>query len=277
MESRPDGSRQGQRHSFWALRAATLSAYVHTALDFMVPAECQACCQFLGDQRVAIFCRACWDAIPVITEPYCLRCGLPFPPPSSAHPTGRTVCGGCRRSAPFFDRAWAAAYYDGVMQEAILHFKFKHKDQLGRPLAQIMLDQFPANLDLSPYDLVLPVPLHISRQRQRGYNQAAILAKHLAKCLHLPLMRNNLRRIRPTSPQTSLTSRKARLANVKDAFWVARPTRLRGRNVILVDDVMTTGVTVNECARTLKKAGVRSVLVLALSRRVLSSSQPQHS
>jgi ComF family protein len=243
-----------------------LSQWLQIALDFIFPAECVYCHGFLGDQRVAIFCRSCWDAIRLITKPTCPKCGQPYPTETVLRYTPHFVCGDCRKTPPFFDRVMAITFYQDVLQEAIQQFKFHHKTSLGKPLAHLMLTHLTPDVDLSPYQAILPVPLHKIRQRQRGYNQAAILAKILAQHFHLPLLTNNLIRIRHTHSQALLKGRKERQENVKNAFQVVNPSVLQDKQVILVDDVMTTGATVNECAKTLKQAGVKSVLVLALSR-----------
>jgi ComF family protein len=174
----------------------------------------------------------------------------------------------------FFDRTIATAYYETVLKEAIHQFKFNHKIGLGKDLAQLMITHLSEELTLSQYHAILPVPLHKIRQRQREYNQSAILAKHIARHCKIPLMVNNLIRIRHTDSQALLEGQKARQANVKNAFQVTHPASLRDRHIILVDDVVTTGATVNECSKTLKKAGVKSILVFTLSRPDFHSYSP---
>jgi ComF family protein len=169
------------------------------------------------------------------------------------------------------DRTIAAVYYDDVVRAALHHFKFNHKTALGGPLAELLLASLPNDMKFSHYHAVIPVPLHPSRQRQRGYNQSAILAKYVAKRMNVPIMSNNLRRIRPTDEQALIAGRDARRQNVEQAFQVTSPASVQGKSVIVIDDIMTTGATVNECARVLKKSGAASVLVLAVARRVLRS------
>lgn len=216
-----------------------------------------------------MICASCWNAISLIWPPCCPRCGIPYSVESAFRSTPGFLCKDCRTATPHFDQAISVGYYSGVLEEAIKQFKFHHRTALGRPLAQLMLTHLPSSLDFSGYHAIIPVPLHPTRQRERGYNQAAILAKELSQHLHVPLLRNHLRRVRLTEHQTAQTGRKARQANVKNAFQVRSPEALQDKDLILVDDIMTTGATANECAKTLKHAGARSVLVLALSRRVL--------
>jgi len=241
---------------------------MHVALDFVFPAECQYCGEFLGDARVLLFCRTCWEQIPVITEPTCSLCGDLLPEKLL------NLCKHCQSTPPSMDRVIAATYYESVVRTAIHQFKFCQKTGLGKPLGQLILSRLPANLDISAYQAIISVPLHPQRQRQRGYNQSTILAKEISKTLQIPLIRRNLRRIRQTDEQALLTDRKSRHVNIKGAFRLVDPSSVAGKAVIVVDDVVTTGATVSECARILKRAGAQSVIVLTIARRVLRPYSP---
>lgn len=243
-----------------------MSVWWHTALDFIFPARCVYCHHFVGDERVLIFCRSCWDAMPFITTPGCRCCGQPFSSEMVLRYTPEFLCGDCRASPPYFDRAVSATYYEGVAREAILQFKFHQKVGLGKYLAHVLMTQIPSRLNIAAYDLILPVPLYRTHHKQRGYNQAAVLARYVAHHYNLPLASHNLLRIRQVKAQSQVKGRQARRDNVKNAFHIREPQAIHNQQVILVDDVLTTGATVNECAKTLKKAGARSVLVLTLSR-----------
>jgi ComF family protein len=248
-----------------------ISCWLQTALDFVFPAECEYCHGFLGDDRVVIFCKSCWNTIAFITEPGCPQCGRPYASEAVLRKIPHFICGECRTTQIFFDRVFAAAYYERVLKEAIHQFKFNQKTRLGNPLVQLLITRFPEEIDVRTYHAVLPVPLYKIRQRQRGYNQSAILAKSISQYYQIPLIVNNLIRIRNTDSQSLLKGRKERQENVKDAFRVTSPVSLRDKHIILVDDVLTTGATVNECSKTLKKAGVKFILVLTLSRPAFRS------
>jgi ComF family protein len=127
-----------------------------------------------------------------------------------------------------------------------------------------MAERVAVLLDLSQIDTILPVPLHRSRERERGFNQAYILAKVLSRRYGVPILKGVLGRIRPTPPQTG--KRRERMRNVRGAFQVHYPERIRGQSILLIDDVYTTGATVNECAKVLMKAGARAVWVYTLAR-----------
>lgn len=211
-------------------------------------------------------CRDCLRAIKPWDGPACAMCGLPFAS-SQASPEG--ICSPCRSNPPHFDRARSFGIYTYPLRDLILHLKFRRRERWGYLLGE-RLASLAARLDiLDDSPLVIPVPLHRSRERERGYNQAELLAKGLCAKLKGPgapsLAQRVLARKIPTAPQSGLRQA-ARRENVRGAFVVARPERLRGRSVIVVDDVMTTGATASACAATLKHAGALRVIVLTLAR-----------
>jgi ComF family protein len=171
-------------------------------------------------------------------------------------------CPECVAALPPFDYARAAGAYTGVLRDALHAFKFDGKGALARPLATLMLEQCGALLG-PDVDALVPVPLAPPRERQRGFNQAALLGGHLSAASGVPLESRWLSRGRSTRPQTELTASERR-ANVARAF--AASPRVAGAHVVLVDDIVTTGATVGECARTLRVAGARAVGVLAVAR-----------
>jgi len=248
-----------------------LSSWIQTALDFLFPAECAYCHHFAGDDRILIFCKSCWESIPRIGPSVCPRCGKPYRSTSVLRHTPDFLCGDCRVSPPFFDRVFSASPYDSVVKEAIHQFKFHQKPGMGKPLAQLLMARLPDNIDWTRGYIILPVPLHKTRQRQRGYNQSTILATHLARRYHLKPMYNNLIRIRATKAQWPIKKYHQRKQNVKNAFRLRFPERITGQHLIVIDDIFTTGATVNECSRILKEAGARSVLVFTLSRAGLAT------
>jgi ComF family protein len=156
------------------------------------------------------------------------------------------------------------------LQEAICLFKFRGKVALAPALAQLMVDRLPL---FDSVDLVIPVPLHPKRLREREFNQSLLLADRIARRLGLPLSYANLVRIAPAPAQTTL-SRKRRLKNLRGAFAVRRPDAIAGKRILLIDDVFTTGATVNECAKTLRKAGAGDVFALTLARTVDTNLVP---
>lgn len=150
------------------------------------------------------------------------------------------------------------------MRQAILAWKYGRKVAVGRHLGVFMAEAAYGRIDVASYDCLIPVPLHQQREKERGFNQALLLAEALSRCFGVPVERKALVRSRSTNPQEG--NRKAREENVGGAFQVVRPERVVGRRILLVDDVYTTGATVNECAKVLVKAGAEEVAVYTLAR-----------
>jgi len=170
----------------------------------------------------------------------------------------------CRLQPPAYSKAWTPYAYQTPLKEAIVLFKYKGKVSLASPLAERLLEGLGT---LPPLDLILPVPLHPHRLREREYNQSLLLAHRVSRHFNIPLSYTNLIRIRHTAPQVSL-KRRERLKNLRRSFAVQSPSEIAGRTILLIDDVLTTGTTVNECAKALRKAGSGPVYVAALARMV---------
>jgi ComF family protein len=197
----------------------------------------------------------------LIRTPLCKRCGIPFYTELGED----HLCGRCIDSPPPFTAARAAAIFDGPVRELIHRLKYNRRVQHRLPLARLAVRRLTSFIAESGADLVIPVPLHVKRLRQRGFNQAVLLGEIAAREWELPLMRRNLRRIRWTEPQINL-SLAERLANVRGAFSVSEPLLIRDKRIILVDDVYTTGSTVSECSRVLTAAGASEVFVVTIAR-----------
>ena len=233
-------------------------------LQWLYPMDCAECRRPATDRRVPSFCPACWDSIRPLEGPICPRCGRPFGSPLALAYSPAHHCGPCRASPPAFDCAFSPYAYEGTLARAIHLFKYHKCVSLARPLADLMLvwrDKIPS------VDLVLAVPLHPKRLRVREFNQSLLLADRIASSLKLPLSLRHLVRGRETVPQTELP-RTERVRNVKRAFAVRYAEQLQQRSVLLIDDVVTTGATVEECAKELRRAGVKSIVVWTLARRI---------
>ena len=224
----------------------------------------------------ARFCAPCEASLVPLRSPRCPRCGEPFAAPD----TGDHLCGNCYRRKPPFARARAYGLYQGALAEGIRRLKFSAEFSLARGLAGLLAEAFLRELPDSSYDLVIPVPLHRRRLRERGFNQSILLARALCRRHRLRLDRTTLVRTRETAPQYGL-SRRQRELNVKRAFALQAPGIIAGRRVLLVDDILTTGATARECARTLKRAKAAGVDVLTLARAGKAPpgarSEPPHS
>jgi ComF family protein len=234
--------------------------WLDTALDLLYPRACVAC----GAPDPSPRRHLCWDcaaAVPVIQPPYCSLCGDPV----SGRIDHEYVCALCSSRPVHFDLARSAARYDGALAAAIQELKYRGGLWLADDLADLLVATVETHLPGGPFDDVAAVPLHAVRRRERGYNQAGLLASALARRIGRPVLHGALRRVRPTPTQTRLTVLQ-RAANVQNAFEPARRRWMEGRRILLVDDVMTTGATVNECARALKSGGAARVFVVTVAR-----------
>jgi len=233
-------------------------------LSVVLSAACAACGELLLHPTRGPVCGRCWQSILPLTPPLCERCGDPLP-------TWRVLsvplasCPRCRRGPRIVDRARAIGPYDGALRAIVHALKYEGRRSLARPLGRMMRER-GGDILLGATCLVA-VPLHGSRRRHRGFNQAA----DLARAIGLPVV-PALRRVRATATQTGLPAAR-RHRNVRSAFAATRAAgRLKDAVVILIDDVSTTGATLDACARALKEAGVREVRALTAAR-VVSLSQ----
>ena len=243
------------------LRAAW-NSLVRRTLHAVLPVECAACNVALTDDPVAFFCRTCWGTIRPLARPTCPCCGLPFASDVALTYSPDHRCQSCRQRPQAFTQAWACYAYEPPLQQAIHLFKYRGKVVLAEALGTLLRQAWHRPPD---FDVLMPIPLHPSRLREREYNQSLLLADELNRDLGLPLVYDNLVRLRATPPQTEL-SRSERLANLRRCFAVQRPADVIDKRVLLIDDVMTTGTTAHECAKALRKAGAGDVYVVTLAR-----------
>jgi ComF family protein len=241
---------------------AQLSGMLRHAMHLVLPVRCAVCAEVLTDDPVPFFCRSCWEGLKPLTGPSCPRCHRPFASEATLLYSPQHHCRTCRLRPPVYTEAWSLYPYVPPLQQALHLFKYKRKAILVSTLGTLLRH---GTALLPPVDLLMPIPLHVSRLREREFNQSLLLADQLNRNLGLPLSYDNLVRIQLTVPQTDLP-RKARLNNLRKAFALARPQDVKDKSILLVDDVFTTGTTINECAKTLRKAGAANVYGLTLAR-----------
>lgn len=240
------------------------------ALRFVLPVECLTCGRSLSTDPVPFFCTACWQDIHPLQPPACARCDQPFVSPAATAYTPNHYCQDCQQRPPAFQRAWTLFPYLPPLRDAICSFKYRGKHTLAKPLARLMINALPCELEV---DMIVPVPLHPTRLRAREFNQSLLLADQLGRHLARPVSASHLIRITATDPQTTLT-RKSRLRNLRNAFDIRQPQDLTDQRILLVDDVFTTGTTLNECAKALRKAGTGPVFALTLARTIDTALVP---
>lgn len=230
--------------------------------DIVFPLRCIACGAVVIEEDIC-FCPDCFAGIKFIRSPICSCCGVPFAG------TGEKdhICGECLQLSPAFSAVRAVGQYETVLMDVVHKFKYGGKTAVGEKLGKLMAGfSYPA-FNIMDYSLIMPVPLHPRRLRQRGFNQAVILAREISRRFSIALDFSSLKRVVFTNPQVSL-GKEEREANVKAAFAVADPGKIIDQKIILVDDVLTTGSTVKECARALLKHKAEQVAVLTLARAV---------
>ena len=242
-----------------------MSLFLEKLAHFFLPPQCYCCGDFLEEGQKGI-CPGCLSGVRWIAPPFCTICGIPFLSPGAEnHP-----CGACLRKERYFTEARALGYYEGSLQEAIHRWKYEGKVHLTTLLGQWMAEGLDRYWGASRFNLLIPVPLHTERLRERGFNQALLLVKELSRRTGISYGKRILRKGRPTNPQVSLSGPE-REREVKGAFFVVEGETVKDKSILLVDDVYTTGATANECSRMLLTAGGERVDVLSLARTVMRS------
>jgi ComF family protein len=231
-------------------------------VDILYPKACLVCKKRLTDNSVDnLVCFECWGKIKRNLPPFCHRCGRQL----SRKNLTKSICPACVKTTLHFDRAFSPCVYEGAVKELIHEFKYKDKDYLGSTLSKLMIDFIKEyELPMDIIDFIIPVPLHKVRFREREYNQAQILSNHIGREFKRTVLSDILIRNRYTKQQTEIEPEK-RLSNVKNSFSVMQNGVFNGKNLLLIDDVLTTGSTVSEAAYALKNSGANIVFVLTLA------------
>jgi ComF family protein len=232
-------------------------------LDIIYPKICLICKKNLKNiQAIDNFiCLECWRKIKRNLPPFCYCCGRHL----DSKYFSKHTCPDCARRRLHFDRAFSPCVYDGVIKELIHEFKYKGKDYIGRILSSLMIEFIKEyNLPMDYLDFIVPMPLHKTRLREREFNQAEVLSNYIAEEFKKKVLTNHLIRNRATKTQVELEENQ-RLLNVKDSFLVKEKEYVKGKNLLLVDDVLTTAASSSEAALALKEAGANIVFVLTLA------------
>lgn len=248
-----------ESHPFRVAVSRRLGPSCQRFLRLLLPASCLSCGRSLPGSAPLGLCAACHGRLAPLPRRACAVCGLPL---AAADPPPGYACGACREQPPQFDRLLAAWAYQEPLDAVVRGLKFRRLDYLGRHLAEGIAGALGE--ELAGFDAVIPVPLHWRRHLARGYNQAEGIARPLAARLGLPCL-SALSRRRPTPRQTSL-GRDERLGNLRRAFEIRDPRRARGLRLLLVDDVATTGATLDAAAAVLRRAGAASVTAVVAGR-----------
>jgi len=240
----------------------TIHEYLHASLDLFYPRFCLHCNINLNNSLEQYLCTGCKESITYVNENYCIKCGTILGPYITSSATDG--CFFCKGKNFHFDTITAIAHYDDIMKTLIHKYKYAGQKFLHKTFNELALQKTKTAGIADKTDVIIPVPLHWLRKLQRGFNQSELLARGLHRSYCKPLSINNLLRVRNTMSQTKLSKNK-RQQNIHNAFYIRDPESIKGKRILLVDDVYTTGVTSEECANFLKKAGAQSVHIFVLA------------
>ena len=257
--------------------SSNIISFFSALVDFLYPPFCFICKNDTFGEDKKFVCESCLDQIEEIEPPFCMKCGRSFLSKEAFRNIDKPVCGRCREKSGkiYYDRTIGLGRYDSVLKELIHLYKYNKKKELEKILAVLLMKKIKADSKTLQADLIVSVPLHWLRKRIRGFNQSEELGRYISKELKIP-MANYLKRRKNTKPQIGLTGEDRR-KNVRNAFrvsWLARRLgysynykfhSIKDKSIVLVDDVVTTGATVNECSKVLKRAGAKEVKVLCLA------------
>lgn len=238
-------------------------------LNLIFPLDCRICEKPIRESKGYSICEDCFKDIKLIDRPYCVKCGKPFLISTDLFKQDREIlCVDCKRKKYSFEFARSVGVYHGILKECIHLFKYYGEKKLAGPLGKLLIDYLVKNQEFKKViDLIIPVPLHKNDLKGRGFNQSILLSRTIGNYFSIPVKEEILIKKKLTSSQVNL-SKKEREKNILRAFSVERTEEIKDKNILILDDIFTTGSTVEECARELKKAKARNIFVLTLARSV---------
>jgi ComF family protein len=262
----------GSLSKFWTRLACWLADAGDPLVSIAFPAPCRLCERLLLTSSRVPICEDCLASFAPIPQPFCTSCGRWIVSPQAAQ-SRQPLCRLCLLKTYAFDRARSYAVYDGAMSQAMILLKYEAIEPLGRWFADRLVEVAGRESEALAADVVVPVPLHRDRQRERGYNQVDLIAGPLARRLGLPYRSVLLVRSKPRPDKLHLSLHE-RWTSVRGAFAARPGSRVDNLRVLLVDDVMTTGATLDACARALRRAGAAAVYALTVARAARGSPMP---
>jgi len=233
------------------------------SLNLIYPLNCVICGKRLNFDDSSYLCVDCYYKIIRNNPPFCVKCGCSLTKKKKIN--SDYVCINCQSKEFYFQRSWSVTKYSGITKELIHLFKYRRQRYLAKPLGKLMTDFIETNLDLQPIEILISVPLHSKKLRQREFNQAELLTKEISKQTHIPIS-HNLIRIKQSLSQTILPEEK-RFSNIAGVFKIKETKEINRKSILLIDDVFTSGATANECALVLKQGGAKRIEVLTLAGR----------
>jgi len=241
--------------------SSRLKSWADAGMNFFYPAICQICREQRATSSEGYVCADCWTDVRFIQPPFCERCGLPY----EGEITTAFECDNCREMELHFRSARSAVAARSVVLDVIHRYKYLRALWFEPFLADLLIRQAKPILETEKWDLIVPVPLHRLKKREREFNQSERLADRLSRATNIPVNSHLLERVEFTRTQTQLT-KSQRMANVRSAFQMRPGKKLAGEKIIVLDDVLTTGATTSACAKVLQKAGAGEVCVWTVAR-----------
>lgn len=236
--------------------------WIENLINYLLPICCSYCSNLLSNK--ALVCHECWPKLTFISAPLCACCGYPFN--LNISDEKNSLCLNCIQNPPHYDSARSLIKYDDISRKIIHHFKYYDKTHLAEYFSQLLQSQMNNNTE---YHMVIPIPMHRLKRLFRLYNPAQILAQSLGNRLSLPVRCDILSKTKLTKTQTKLT-KKQRIKNLRGSFKIHKAEHIKGKSIILVDDVITTGTTIELCAKLLRQAGAAEIHVCSIARTVLN-------
>jgi ComF family protein len=242
----------------------SVKGWLNAGLAFVYAEVCQLCGEARATPAEGYVCAGCRARVRYIEPPFCERCGMPY---EGAITTRLAECANCCETVLHFRSARSAVVARDQVRDAILRYKYNRALWFEPFLGDLLIERARPELAKEQWDLIVPIPLHPTKQRQREFNQAERLARRLGASVRIPVNHRLIKRTVATRTQTQL-SREERVANMKNAFAVGSSMRLNGQRIVLVDDVFTTGATTSACAKALRAAGAGEVCVWTVARGI---------
>jgi len=238
-------------------------------LNLIFPLDCKICERPIRESKGYSICGKCFKTIELIDKPHCVKCGKPFLISTDLFKRDREIlCSDCKRRKYSFEFARSVGIYLGVLKECIHLFKYYGEEKLTEPLGELLIDYLAKNQEFEKkVDLIIPVPLHKNDLKRRGFNQSVLLGRVIGNYFSIPLKEEVLIKKKLTPSQVNL-SKKEREKNILRAFSIERTEEIKDKNILILDDIFTTGSTVEECAKELMKAHANNIFVLTLARSV---------
>jgi len=239
-----------------------VSEISQATLNILFPIHCANCNTKLTFNNKDYLCDTCIKSIRFYAPPFCIRCGRSI---DSFDKNIEPICADCIGKNYFFKQSWQCCEYSGIIKELIHKLKYNRRLYTKHLFSNILLDYFNRHIGRQNIDIILAVPMHKDSIDRRGFNQAQLLTEALSEKTEVPSLRNTLLKIKKTKDQIGL-NRYQRMKNLKDAFTIKNKQPIEKKRVLLIDDVFTTGTTMDECAKVLSLSGAESIYTLSLAR-----------